>query len=162
MSQIIHPLISLQAILPLETFQTDAFAFQYPVGGAVTIFERAGISTVWRILVNVKGSDFFIDIQKSLGSGSMKSQADEIFTNAHPAFEDENIAPFLQRSEGIDAWRTCYHFVDGAKAPLMIDSAVVGKEGGLLFLLQYAAAPELYPIARPVFDTLISTFRLLS
>ncbi len=143
----------------LERRRLPGCSFLIPRGAEVVSFDLDG-TTSGRVVALLYGVTQRVDIRPVKdAAATAKTLAEEFFTQADPAYAEDNQPPSAITFEGGEAWRVKRRFVDGFEAPLILESAYY-ERGGTVFEIRYAALPADFANGRWIFETVLSGFEI--
>jgi hypothetical protein len=144
--------------IELTEYSSTSVSFSYPEDGKLLSLDHGEGESGLRIIYDLdRETRLRINIEVDKNYSSAKEAAEAIHTGASELFKDENVAPFAFDLNDLSGWRCRKRFVDGGRAPLIIDSAFLETDG-VVYQLTFAATPSAYKRGKWFFDLLLQTF----
>lgn len=142
--------------LNYTTYVYGPIQFEIPRTSRELVFNRGDNSRSVEILISLENMLYGIKIYPLKFEGTAEEACKDSFASASPIFVDEDMPP---TKIGI-AWRCTKRLLDGAQAPLVLDSAFV-EDHGTIVQLSLACDHERYADIKPIFDHAVETLRLI-
>ncbi len=146
----------MSTTLDYATYNYGSLQFEVPRTSREIVFNRGDKVRSVEILIYLEDELYGIKIAPEKFKGTAEEACKKSFISASPLFVDEDMPP---TQVGI-AWRCKKRLLDGAQAPLVLDSAFV-EDNGNIIQLALVCHHEKYAEVKPIFDHAIETLRLV-
>lgn len=145
--------------IPMERFSAPSFSFDHPKGAKVIGFNRRNSGNLWRLLINLNGTEFSYDIKQVKIKSTVEKMAGNLYGDASTNSFPEDLPPFQIQFNDLKGWRFRYRFVDGFTAELVVETILFEpSSGNEAYQIQYAATVEKYLKGLIVLEMIARTF----
>lgn len=135
------------------------FSFDCPATASIVEFDLEE-SFRLRVLISIGEVIHRVNIEPWHDSAQdPKTSAEEEYSTADRAYDDENLPPYQLELGDLECWRIRKRFVDGFQSPLILDIVFI-KKNDAVYRIEYAIAPEHYSNGLWFFDLVVRTFKI--
>ena len=140
-----------------KVYQGDLFIFSYPANADIVEFHK---NTIRIVLREENQPALRYNLRPWAQYHTAKEAAEHIYQSM-PELENDSINVPPYAFVGAQAgWRCRKRFIEGGRAPLVIEMAFFQISNDV-YQLEFAAAPDIFEQGIPIFDLFVSSFTIV-